>query len=85
MKDKLQKLQQKYSDLVEDVRGIGLMLGMKMSAKIDAKDVVESLKERGLLTATAGDNVFRMVPPLIISKLEIQEGIEIIDSYLKTL
>jgi acetylornithine/N-succinyldiaminopimelate aminotransferase len=85
MMDKLHIMKEKYSDIIVDVRGKGLMLGIKFAPHIDVKYAVEALKERGLLTATAGDNVIRMVPPLIISKTEAQEGLEIIDSYLKTL
>ncbi len=85
MFDKLNALKVKYSDLIVDVRGKGLMLGLKFSDKIDVKQGVEELKKRNLLTATAGDNVIRMVPPLIISKAEAAEGIEIIENWLKTL
>jgi acetylornithine/succinyldiaminopimelate/putrescine aminotransferase len=81
----LNALKVKYSDIIVDVRGKGLMLGLKFAEKYDVKDGVEALKKRGLLTATAGDNVIRMVPPLIISKAEAQEGLEIIESWLKTL
>ena len=81
----LENLKTKYSDVIVDVRGKGLMLGIKFADKVDVKYGVEALKKRGLLTATAGDNVIRMVPPLIITKGEAQEGLEIIESWLKTL
>jgi len=83
--DKLQALKAKYPDIIADVRGVGLMLGIKMQPKYESKDAVEALRERGLLTVYAADNVFRIVPPLILTKAEAQEGLEIIDSYLKTL
>jgi len=81
----LKTLQAKYSDIIADVRGKGLMVGIKLHEKYDSKKVVNALRERNLLTVYAADNVFRMVPPLVVTKAQIQEGIEIIDSYLKTL
>ena len=61
------------------------MLGIKLQPKYESKAFVEALRERGLLTVYAADNVFRIVPPLIMTKAQGLEGIEIIESYLKTL
>lgn len=81
----LKNLQSKYSDIIVDVRGKGLMLGIKLNEKYESKAVVEALRERGLLTVYAADNVFRLVPPLVLTKAQALEGVEIIDSYFKTL
>jgi acetylornithine/N-succinyldiaminopimelate aminotransferase len=85
MMNHLKELQRKYSDIIVEVRGKGLMLGIKLNAKYESKAAVEALRERGLLTVYAADNVFRIVPPLIMTKAQGLEGIEIIESWLKTL
>ncbi len=81
----LKVLQQKYGDIIADVRGIGLMQGIKLREEYDSKAAVDALRERGLLTVYAADNVFRLVPPLVLTKAQALEAVEIIDSYLKTL
>jgi hypothetical protein len=60
--------------LFESVRGVGLMLGVKM--KTDSRAFVNYLREQGLLTVAAGDNVMRVLPPLIIEEAHIREFVE---------
>jgi predicted acetylornithine/succinylornithine family transaminase len=62
--------------LVADVRGRGLMLGLRL-AEPRAADLVDSLREHGALTCPAGPNVVRLVPPLTINREEIDEGLAI--------
>ena len=52
-----------HDHLFESVRGVGLMLGVKM--KTDSRAFVNYLRTKGLLTVAAGDNVMRVLPPLI--------------------
>jgi acetylornithine aminotransferase len=61
---------------VTDVRGIGLMIGMELS--IPAGDIVKKGHERGVLLNVAQDRVLRFVPPLIVSKQEVNEMIGIL-------
>ena len=56
---------------VKEIRGRGLMLGVELSDKIVAKDVVGAMLQRGFVINNCGNNVLRFVPPLIISKEEI--------------
>ncbi len=63
---------------IEEVRGIGLMIGIKVSG--DSKIFVEKLREKGLLTAPAADNIVRLLPPLTITKDDVDEAIKIIKS-----
>ncbi len=64
-----------YDDLFEGLRGIGLMLGIKL--KSDSRAFVAHLRDHhGLLTVAAGDNVVRILPPLIIDENHISEFIE---------
>lgn len=65
-----------FPDMVSEVRGRGLILGMRM--KIPHIRVVEKLRAGGLLTSPAEDNVIRITPPLIISEKHIHEAISVI-------
>ncbi|MEM7068748.1 MAG: aspartate aminotransferase family protein [Pseudomonadota bacterium] len=66
----LAELVDTYPDLLEDVRGCGLMMGMK--AKVANIDIMNAMREQGLLVIVAGNNVVRIVPPLIISEEDIR-------------
>lgn len=65
---------------VEEVRGLGLMLGLKLKT-MDAKDIAKICVANGLLILTA-KTLLRMLPPLTISYEEIDKGIEILKSAL---
>jgi acetylornithine/N-succinyldiaminopimelate aminotransferase len=62
------------SDILETVRGEGLMLGLK--CKVPNTELVGALMERQLLTVGAGDNVVRLLPPLIVEEGHLGEAIE---------
>ncbi|MCF6303097.1 MAG: aspartate aminotransferase family protein [Devosiaceae bacterium] len=76
----MRQLMQKYPNLVLDVRGRGLMVGMKITPSVH--DVVAKLQDHKLLAVAAGDNVLRLLPPLIINKEHIEEAFEKIDIVL---
>lgn len=59
------------------------MLGLK--ARVPAKDLVDALIGQKLLTVGAGDNVVRIMPPLIVTDAEIDEGIERIEAACRSL
>ncbi len=80
LKEKIEGLKAAHSEILE-VRGIGLMLGMELS--IPVGDIVAKALDRGLLLLGAGPNVLRFVPPLIITREEIDEAMAIIASCLK--
>jgi acetylornithine aminotransferase len=71
------ELLKKRFPFVKDVRGIGLMIGMELS--VPAGDIVKRGLERGLLLNVAQDTVLRFVPPLIVTKQEIDTMIGILD------
>lgn len=80
LKNKLENLASKFP-MIEEVRGKGLMLGIKV--KMNNQKFAEELSHRGLLTVgVTSDNVLRILPPLIITEKEIDEGIEILTQYL---
>ncbi len=76
----LEKLVAKRSDVFNDVRGLGLMLGIKCKGEGQNGEVVKAAMARGLLTVPAGDNVVRLVPPLVISPKDADEAIAILDA-----
>jgi len=66
-----------HDDLFEEIRGKGLMLGIKMKEPAVSRDFVAHLRDNhGLLTVAAGENVFRVLPPLVIEENHIAECIE---------
>jgi acetylornithine/N-succinyldiaminopimelate aminotransferase len=70
----LEQMIPNHDHLFESVRGLGLMLGIKM--KTDSRAFVGYLREKGLLTVAAGDNVVRVLPPLIVEEAHIAEFVE---------
>lgn len=79
-KNELRKLQEKYPDKVTDVRGCGLMLGMEVAG--EGKPIVESCLANNVIVNCTAGNVIRIVPPLIISKEEIDIVLAALDKAL---
>ena len=77
-KQRLAEIVDRHSNIVAEVRGEGLMLGLV--CKIPNTDVSGTLFAEKLLTVTAGDNVVRLLPPLIVTETEIKEACAKIDS-----
>ncbi|RYD59619.1 MAG: aspartate aminotransferase family protein [Sphingomonadales bacterium] len=70
-----------HDHLFEEIRGKGLMLGIKMKDTVVSRDFVAHLRDNhGLLTVAAGENVFRVLPPLVIDESHIAECIERLSS-----
>jgi len=76
LEGELELLQHKYH-FVKEVRGIGLMIGMALD--IPAGDIVKKGHERGVLLNVTHDTVLRFVPPLTVTKQEINQMIAILD------
>lgn len=81
LEDRLEMLTKKF-DCVETHRGKGLMQGIVL--KVPVNDVIVKAMDKGLITISAGGNVLRLVPPLIISKEHVDEMISILSEVLKT-
>ena len=73
-----------HSPLAAEVRGRGLMLGLRL-AEPRAGELVDALREAGALTCPAGADVVRFVPPLVIGREEIDEALGILDRALASL
>ena len=75
LRSRLEQFIGNYPDLFVEVRGLGLMLGVKMA--VESRPFVAHLRDRhGLLTVAAGDNVVRVLPPLVITDEHIDEFME---------
>ena len=76
---KLKKLQEKYT-VVREVRGMGLMIGMEF--RFDVYNLILSSLKQGVLVLDAGRNVLRFLPPLVISRDQLNRVIEVLDSVI---
>jgi acetylornithine/N-succinyldiaminopimelate aminotransferase len=74
LRSALEQMIPNHDHLFDSVRGVGLMLGIKM--KTDSRAFVNYLRTKGLLTVAAGDNVMRVLPPLTIEEEHIREFVE---------
>jgi len=74
LRSALEQMIPNHDQLFESVRGMGLMLGVKM--KTDSRAFVGYLRTKGILTVAAGDNVVRVLPPLTIDESHIAEFVE---------
>lgn len=85
MQQQLTGLADRHSGIVTEVRGKGLLLGMKLADDVVAKEFAAKVRDRGLLIGAAGDNVARMAPPLVIDEADASEAISILDDTLSDL
>lgn len=77
--EKLESLKESH-DCIKEVRGSGLMVGVELN--YDCGDLVATAQEKGVLINVANGNVVRFVPPLIITKEELDKVVEVIDEIL---
>jgi len=77
----LKKIQKQYSDIVKEVRGVGLMIGLQLHE--DQSKFIQKLIANNLLTIRAEENVIRILPPLNVKKKEVDLAIKIIKKVCK--
>jgi len=77
LRQRLAELEDRYPEIIETVRGEGLMFGVK--TRIPNGDFAAAARAEGLLTVLAGDNVVRLLPPLIIDETHIAEAMQRLD------
>ncbi len=85
LKRELQNLMQKFPQVIQEIRGVGLMLGVKINDKIENTEVVKKLIEEGLLVIPAGENVIRIMPPLLITSQHVKEAVKKIEAVVAKL
>ena len=78
-KARLEELQAKYN-IVKEVRGLGLMLGMEF--RYDVRNIILKTMDGGVLILDAGRNVLRFLPPLVIKKEHIDKAIAVLDEVI---
>jgi acetylornithine/N-succinyldiaminopimelate aminotransferase len=76
----LEGVKDRHPDLVVEVRGKGLLRGLKLT--VDPKPIQGALRDRKVLVGVAGDNVLRMAPPLVIDEAQISQAVDAIDAAL---
>ncbi len=76
-KQRLAEIKDRYPSLIAEVRGEGLLVGLR--ALVPAGELVDALRAEKMITVSAGDNVVRLLPPLIVGDAEIAEGIARLD------
>ena len=67
---------------VEEVTGLGLMIGVRTNGKASVREIAEKCVEKGLLVLTAHDRL-RLLPPLTIKKTEMDEGLKILNEVME--
>jgi len=76
-KQRLAEIKDRYPSVIVEVRGEGLLIGLR--ALVPAGQLVDALRAEKMITVAAGDNVVRLLPPLIIGEQEIAEAIARLD------
>ena len=76
-KQRLAEIRDRYPSVIAEVRGEGLLIGVR--ALVPAVQLVDALRAEKMIAVSAGDNVVRLLPPLIVSEQEIAEGVARLD------
>jgi acetylornithine/N-succinyldiaminopimelate aminotransferase len=77
LKQRLAEIKDRHGGVIEEVRGEGMLIGMR--AAVPMGQLVDALRAEKLLTVAAGENVVRLLPPLIASEAEIDQAVDMID------
>ena len=77
-KKELKKIQEKFPNIIKEVRGKGLLIGLVLHK--NQTNFINKLMDHKLLTARASENVVRLLPPLNVTKKEINLALKIINN-----
>jgi acetylornithine/N-succinyldiaminopimelate aminotransferase len=77
LKQKLAEIRDRYPAVIAEVRGEGLLVGLR--AVVPSAQLVDALRAEKMITVAAGDNVVRLLPPLIVSEDEVADAVRRID------
>jgi acetylornithine/N-succinyldiaminopimelate aminotransferase len=83
LKQRLAELQDRHPAVIAEIRGQGLMMGLRTN--VPNSDFVAAALAQRLLTISAGDNVVRLLPPLIVNEAEIGEAMKRLDGTCRAL
>ena len=76
-KQRLAEIKDRHPAVIAEVRGEGLLIGLR--CQVPNGELVDAMRAQKLLTVAAGDNVVRLLPPLIVTEAEVAEALERID------
>jgi acetylornithine/N-succinyldiaminopimelate aminotransferase len=77
LKQRLAEIRDRYPSVISEVRGEGLLIGLRVVPP--SSELVDELRAEKMITVGAGDNVVRLLPPLILSEAEMSEAVNRID------
>ena len=77
--------QKKGSEILEEIRGLGLMIGIEINSVKNRNLLIEKFRKENILLLPSGEKTLRLLPPLIITKQELSEFITVFQKILKTL
>ncbi len=83
LKQRLAQLKDEHPAIIEEIRGVGLMMGIK--CKVPNTGLQAAAMDQHLLTIGAGDNVLRLLPPLIVTDADISEAVRRLDAACRNL
>ncbi len=78
----LHKLKNEFPHVIKEVRGMGLLIGLQLN--VDQNKFIKKLMDSKMLTVRAGENVVRILPPLVVKKKDIELGVTILKKVCKT-
>jgi acetylornithine/N-succinyldiaminopimelate aminotransferase len=78
LKQRLAELKDRHPQIIDEIRGDGLILGIR--TRVTNTDLAAAAREERMITIPAGDNVVRLLPPLIIGEDEVREAIDRLDA-----
>jgi acetylornithine/N-succinyldiaminopimelate aminotransferase len=85
LRQRLAELADTHADIIAEIRGEGLMLGLRLHEGTVSADFVAAARAEGLLTVPAGDNVVRVLPPLNTPDEDLAEGVARLDATCRAL
>jgi acetylornithine/N-succinyldiaminopimelate aminotransferase len=85
LRAEMERLAAAYPAIIQEVRGTGLMLGFRLTPAFVNAEMVVRLMQADLLTVPAGENVVRLLPPLIIEQAQIDEAISTFEEVLQAI
>jgi acetylornithine/N-succinyldiaminopimelate aminotransferase len=77
LKQRLAELKDRHPAVIAEIRGQGLMIGLR--THVPNNDFVDAAREQKLLTIAAGDNVVRLLPPLVVGEADVADGVRRLD------
>ena len=83
--ESLKELKEEFASLFDKVVGLGMMRGLRCKSGVDLGMIIQKASKEGVLVLKAGRNTLRFLPPLTISKEEINEGFERLKNAIKTM